>query len=335
MCLVFHGNKPYSPKTNFPSNIADVQQKHKYFIFDFGRKNYMPNPFSNWSGPQTTPKPLKFLLGAIAAITLASALLPGLHLPLFLGLSFPGIDHHFYWQWLTYLFIQPPLGGINLTLLIQLGFTLYLGWIFGTSLLDRLGYPKLTALFIGTALSGGLAAWAALLSVGSSQLFIGPTAPLYGLLFAWTLLNAEAEILLFFTIPLKARFALFVLMGSTLLIDLSQAQWTSVASLLASVSYSYLYTLLACRIRSPFTPLHGFERALIRTWERCRTWSRKKAAPYQPTKVYDIKSGLPVLDDDQFMDAMLAKISLYGEDSLSSDDRKRMTQISQRKALRK
>ncbi|MBS0625867.1 MAG: rhomboid family intramembrane serine protease [Verrucomicrobia bacterium] len=267
----------------------------------------MSNRFYNWTRPAPAPKPLKVILGAIATLTLAAAALP--QLALYFGLSSAGISQNFYWQWFTYFLIEP--GPISLSLLLQLGLTLYLGWIFGTSLLDRLGYSKLSGLFFGAVLAGGLGAWGAQELLHLPTLFSGPTAPLYGLLLAWTLLNPQTEILLFFAIPLKARTALFVLIGSTLFIDLTNGQWIH----LASVSFSMTYSLI-------------FTRAAFQTF----TWGRKRVLS---PKVYDIASGQPVQNDDEFMDSMLARISQHGEDSLTPSERMRMTQISYRKSFKK
>ncbi len=60
-------------------------------------------------------------------------------------------------------------------------------------------------------------------------------------------------------------------------------------------------------------------------------WGKKRQLPYRHSKIYDIKSGEPLLDDDQFMDAMLDQISRYGEESLTPAEKKRMKEISEKK----
>ena len=52
------------------------------------------------------------------------------------------------------------------------------------------------------------------------------------------------------------------------------------------------------------------------------------------SKIVDIKTGKTVLDDEAFIDEMLAKISRYGEKSLSWQERDRMRQISEKKMKR-
>lgn len=50
-----------------------------------------------------------------------------------------------------------------------------------------------------------------------------------------------------------------------------------------------------------------------------------------PAQIIDFQTQAPVQTDDEFMDAMLAKVSLRGEDSLSSQEKRRMIAISKRK----
>jgi hypothetical protein len=153
--------------------------------------------------------------------------------------------------------------------------------------------------------------------------FAGSSPALYAILIAWVFLNAEAQLLLFFAFPLKARWLLLSLIGANLLIDFSNSNWPSLFALSGSAIYAYLFTLIAWRTKSPFPFLHRFEEKVLRLLER------SKKSP--PSKIYDIQSGKPVPDDDAFMDAMLTRISLHGENSLSREEKKRMQEISRRK----
>jgi hypothetical protein len=84
-------------------------------------------------------------------------------------------------------------------------------------------------------------------------------------------------------------------------------------------------------MRSPFTFLFQFENALLRAIERLHHL-REKSIPQ--SKIYDIKSGEPIGSDEQFMDAMLARISLYGEETLTAEEKQRMVEISKKKSSR-
>ena len=289
----------------------------------------MSNPFYQQLSPTPTPKWLNFFLALMTIATLASAFFPQFT-PLF-GLSEEGIDRFFYWQWLSYALFEPSSGGLSFSLIIQLGFSLYLLWIFGRSVIDRLGPARFISLFLGSAMIGGLAAWGLLKTFHTPLVFIDPRPALYGCMFAWTILNANATVLLFFAVPFNACRALYVFLGISLLIDLSHGNWPAGVALLAALAYAYLFTLISCQMLSPFSFMHPLEKIIIRASSRLKRWPGKSEQVYHSSKIYDIRSGKPVLDDEQFMDAMLTRISLYGEESLSPEDRKRMEQISARK----
>lgn len=280
----------------------------------------------------STPHPrfIKILTALFAATTLGLALFPE-GLP-FLGLSKLGIETHFYWQWLTYGLFEPAPRGIGFSLLLQLGFSLYLFWLFGSSLIEALGERRFIYLSIGCTLAGGLGAWGMLKALHLSYLFAGLTPLVYGLLFAWTRLNRQATILLFFAIPINASRALYILIGLALLTNLSDRDWPAAASLLSSLGCVYLLSKFFSPTLTPIPWLRRMEWTLVRWKNRIKNWWKKPApSSTRQSKIYDIRSGKPILDDEQFMDAMLARISVYGENSLSPEDRKRLNEISKKK----
>lgn len=289
----------------------------------------MSNPFYEQTGRYAAPRSLKFFLGGVALLTFLAAFFPSLSV--ILGLSTEGIDRFFYWQWLTYSFFEPSPRGLDGSLFIQLGFTLYLLWIFGSSLAEHFGARRFFSLFLGSALFSGLAAWMTLKTIHLQTLYISPAPALYACLFAWTILNAQAKILLFFTIPLSARVALYVLLGAAFLIYLSQRDFPSLAAMAISLFYAYLFTVLSQQILSPFSFLHPFERILIKILSKIKSWRIKKPKIYRSSKIFDIHSGKPILDDEDFLDSMLTRISLYGETCLSPEEKKRMDEIASRR----
>jgi membrane associated rhomboid family serine protease len=269
--------------------------------------------------PVSTPLPLKILL----LLLFVSSLFSSFTSP-YLALSLSGIDHLYLWQFVTYPFIHPFPSGI-----IHLAFNLFLIWSFGASLLERLHTINFFSLFFGAALFSGLLAWALMLALHITTPFFGSSSVLYALLTAWVILNSEAELLLFFAVPIKARYLLMGLIGLNLLIDLSRSDWIPLAAFLGATLFAYFFTVLSSGIKSPFRILDPFESGMLRAVERLKDL---RAREEKPSKIYDIKSGEPILSDEKFMDAMLARISLYGEETLTPEERKRMQQISQKRA---
>ncbi len=278
--------------------------------------------------PIATPAPLKFLILGTAVLSLFSPFLgPAL------ALSLAGLKKFYLWQLLTYAFIHPSPLGLTFPFLLHLAFNMFLLWTCGVSLIPRIKAVPFFTLYFSSALIGGLFAAAAMILFQLPYYYAGTAAPLYAIFLAWTLLNPEADFYLFFALPFRAYWLLLGVLGANLLVDIVHYDWIHLFSYLSAFCYAYFFTLLAFRIRSPFTFLQPFERSLHRLLERLRH-RRQKQPPNRPAKIYDIKSGDPVLGDEQFMDAMLARISLHGEDCLTPEEKKRMQQISERKKKR-
>ncbi len=259
---------------------------------------------------------LKILIGLTICLSLAAPFVP--HLQDWLILSWAGIEHLYLWQLITYAFIEP--GPLSFGFFIQLAFNMYILWVFGATLIERSHTALFFVLYFGAALAAALAS----LLIPNATL-AGSTCPVFAVIVAWMMINPGSRLLLFFTLPFKAHWLVVGLLGFTFFIDISSSNWVGAVSLAASVLFAYLFALIVWREESPFLILRPFERWILRRLEK------KKAESYHSSKIYDIKSGKPLLDDDQFMDAMLDRISRYGENSLSPEEKKRMHEISKRK----
>lgn len=260
--------------------------------------------------------PLKTLLAATIAISLLSSLFPILRN--LLALSSTGLSHFLFWQLFTYPFVEKL--SFSLAFLIELGFKMYLLWLFGEQLLER-ARPKLFfILYFGAALIGALA------TLPFTNFFLaGSQPPVYAIMTAWMMLNPGSQMLFFFAIPIKSHFLVAGLILASLVLDIMAGAFVDGAALTASVLFGYLFSLVVWRTIGPFPILHPFERKVLRLLEK------KNKGTSRHSKIYDIQSGDQVLQDDAFMDAMLDKISLYGQDSLTSTEKKRMKAISDKR----
>jgi membrane associated rhomboid family serine protease len=259
---------------------------------------------------------LKYLIFTTLGISLAALFLPILYS--WLALSHTGIKRLYLWQLISYVLIEK--GPISLGFFLQLGFNMYILWMFGSSLIERLGIKAFFSLYFGSALISGLTV---LFFPGA--FLAGSINAVYAVLIAWILLNPGSQLLLFFAIPFKAEWLILCLIGFSLIINLTNAQWLEAITLVTSCLYGYLFALLVWRQYSPFLFLRSFEKKVLRLFEK------RKNDSFPSSKIYDIKTGSPILDDEQFMDAMLDRISRHGEDSLTAAEKKRMKEISARK----
>lgn len=250
------------------------------------------------------PRSVLILLLLFAGAGLLLPLLPIAYSRL-LVLSVPGIQAHYYWQFLTYALVTPSI--------LTLAFNLFLIWAFSGPLIERFGTPSYLLLTASSTLLGGLAGYALLTLTHSVIPLLDCTPLLYGLLAAWLIANPDSLLWLFFAIPLKSRTLLLGLIGLNLWTDLAAGAYAHAAASLAGALTGALFAEFIWKLEGPFL--------------------RFLHTPPKPTgpKIYDFKTGRPLPDDDDFMDRMLAKISRLGADSLTPDERARMEEISRRK----
>jgi len=260
-------------------------------------------------------KPLQILILLTVLLSLAGAIFPTLQY--FFTLSWGGIKSWHLWQLITYVFFEN--GPLSFSFLIQLAFNMYILWIFGSSLMEVAQPKRFFSLYFGSALVGSLPIF-----LFSGHL-AGSTSAVYAILIAWMMINQGSQLLLFFTLPFKSHWLIVALLSFTLFMDFSAGALTAGFSLLMSVLFSYFFSLIIWKQKSPFPPLHSFEGKLLNFLET------KTPNYYSKSKIFDFKSGAPVLDDEQFMDAMLEQISRHGEASLTPQEKKRMQAISKRK----
>lgn len=292
--------------------------------------------YTPWSQGET-PKSITLLIAVTALATLCCTALEPLFInvfkmngPLeFFGLSWWGLSNFYLWQPITNLFIQNNAGGINLSFLIALTFNMYLLWLFGSNLIETYGTGPFLRLYF---LSGILASLVALITVPYIRQYMviaGMGASLLAIFVAWAILHRDTQLLLFFLIPIKAKWLLAAVLGIALLIPISELDFQSFFYYLTGILIGYLYSTLAWQSSSPFEFMEKIDVFLVSLGRKARVklpWFSKKSP-----KIVDINTGKAPLDDDAFMDAMLAKIARKGEKSLSWQERDRMRKISEKK----
>jgi membrane associated rhomboid family serine protease len=271
-----------------------------------------------------TPRPLKTILWAVLLFTLGGALLSflGVRLYLYLGLSLSALSRGFFWTLFTYPFTAPPISLLDT--LFRLAFDLLFLWIFGVSLIERTGQKRFLFLFFGATLLGGLVATLGLSLWPSPLLFTGPSPFIFSLITAWTLLHAERTAHLA-SFAIRPFWIFLLLIGLNLAFDALGKNWTHLLANIAGVLFGYGFCLISERTPSSISWLYPMERLVLRALD-------PGGKSHKTTKIIDFQTGKPLVDDEEFMDAMLAKISLHGESSLSEEEKKRMHKISKNKA---
>lgn len=255
------------------------------------------DPYHTRYTPETTPPFLRNILIAFGL----GGILSGLFYrtaAFSMGLSYSGILQGKFWQLVTYPFVLgAPLSWWSI---FFLALELVFFWIYSASLLEQKGGKSFFTLIAGSALSGGLAS----LAMQSPVPLTGIAPIFFGILIAWAHMRRSASLLIF-GFSIKANMLILSFIGLDILIHFSQNNWVPMAANAGGALFGWLYAKL---------PVLSFH---------------KSKSGKQP-KIYDFRSGRPVLDDEKFMDDMLARISLHGEQSLTPDEKLRMEKISRK-----
>lgn len=269
------------------------------------------------------------LMGSLSFLIALTANLPLFHyLSPLLAISTYGAEHFFLWQMATHLFIYPTGGLFSIGFLINLFFSLYLLYVVGTQISNKSGIKSFLMLFLGSGMVSGAVVMTLLSLFPIPFVYMGPHVALLSLMLGWVFIAREAQLLLFLTIPVKAKWLVAGFVGGYLLSYFANGHFIHFAALLSGVAFSYFYSLLSFQSLSPYPFLHRFEEAILRFRKKKR---HKPFEPISNAKVYDFKTGKAILSDDQFMDECLAKITKKGKGSLTLWERFRVNRISKRR----
>ncbi len=157
----------------------------------------------SFGGPMTPS--VKILLISMTAVFFLQAVthrLFGFYLEPWLGLVPYFVTHSlFLWQPFTYLFLH---GGI-----FHLGFNLLVLWMFGCELERVWGSRFFLKYFFLCGTGAGI--FVALLTSSSIVPTIGASGALYGLLLAYGLLFPNRQILIWFVLPIRAKYFVLII----------------------------------------------------------------------------------------------------------------------------
>ncbi len=275
-----------------------------------------------------TPELMKRLLQITTAVTMISVIFDSmLGLQQLLALSPLCYTHFYIWQPLTSLFLMPS-SGFSLGFIIDFAFTMLVFWLFGSIVLERIGKRKFLTVYF---LSGLLSGLASLVVMHKFQLFAF-TSELMPMILAlttlWAMIDPYQEILVFFVLPLKAKWVLMVALFGTIFVSIVQQDIVSFSAYLTAFLFSYFWGLIALGFRSPFDWMTGLDRLLNKmSFGFSRFWQWNVLGPVRKTRE-SMKT-----NESEFVDATLEKISKEGTSSLSLWSRLRLRWVSFKKRI--
>ena len=250
----------------------------------------------------------------------------------FFGLSRWGLNNYYIWQPVTSLFIQNSFDGIGLFFLLNLTFSMYMLYLFGSDIVSEYGSTSFLKLYFASGIIAGL------LSLNFSwynSIIAGSSPSILAIFTAWCILHKDSQLFMFFLIPLRANMLLAIVVAISLLSPLSKLDFATFMYYLSGIMAGYIYCTSARGLTSSFDILKNVDSFFIKLGKIIKEKSylsffRKKNSS-KGDKIVDINTGNPVKSDDEFMDEMLAKISRLGEQSLTRLERDRMRVISEKK----
>lgn len=271
--------------------------------------------------PHQTPKSVKYLIWITVTCSFLSPIFTFFadyyfHSPgpgAWLSLSLWGLKNIWLWQPITYFFLHSAGTGITLSLLVSLGFHMFLLWFTGSEIAFRFGNFSFLLFYLGGGLVVGGISSLALLLFSSPALVVGSGPPVYALLMVWAMLYPNLELSLFLFVRIRAKSLVAIFLGLALLIDLSNGAYISFFADFLGIFWGFMIGHFFWKLPNPF-PLN-------------LELSRKKREK-NDGKIIDL--AVFQESDEDFMERMLDKISKKGESALSAKEKERMEKISKK-----
>lgn len=235
------------------------------------------------------------------------------------GLSWGGLKSLYIWQVVTCFLVQPLSLGVTFPFMLKLALCLYLIWTIAPLVANEYGERTFLFLSLGSGVCAAVIPLFFLLPQHSSPLLLGSGPVVFGLLSFWALLHPNQELVLLNQWRVEVRWVSAAVLGGGILLSLSYGYWIYVTSLFSAISYAFGYSFLVCQKVPPLLSFFS------------QKFNSYAFPPKETSKIFDIRTGRAVLRDEQFMDAMLEKVSREGEDSLTNREKRRMNEISRRK----
>ncbi len=236
------------------------------------------------------------------------------------ALSADGLKHGYVWQLLTFQFLHSGLWHLAGNLL---GI-----WFFGRFIEDRLGKAAFFKIYFASGLIGGLLQ--GLLGLIPFELFasrfdipvVGASAGVVGLLAAFAMLEPDAQILLWFVLPIKARHFLYFSLGFAAFLvivpsDTAMAHGAHLGGLLTGMA------IIRWRLYARTPDLDWLpQRAQRRQPQFVKTTSYGNDFWPQPVEKKSPEELAPEEFISRQVDPILDKISAHGIQSLTDRERK-------------
>ena len=195
-------------------------------------------------GPELTPivKLLMIANGSIFVITYLLAALADIYVVAWLGLRPYDVTRSLHiWQLGTYMFLHVEF--------FHILFNMFALWMFGSDLEKSWGSEKFLFYYFLTGIGAGLCD--VLVHPSATSVTIGASGAVYGLLLAFGMTYPDRPILIYFVIPIKAKYFVMIIGGIAFLSAVgSSGSGISHIAHAGGMIFGYLYLLRGTLFRS-------------------------------------------------------------------------------------
>ena len=212
------------------------------------------------------------------------------------------------WRFLTYNFVHVSF--------MHFLFNMLMLWMFGDEVAEFMGHRKFVGLYLFSGIFAGVFSIPFYLfgSLSPYAMIIGASGALMGVFVAYYKFFPERTLLLFFVIPLKMKYAIWVLIALGIMMSQTNdsiAHFTHLGGVLAGFIFMNFF------YRIPF-------------WKKWFQPKRKKQHSQHNSSEKVLEGEVGYLDQDKQMDAILSKVNKEGVNSLTESERQYLLKAGER-----
>ena len=226
------------------------------------------------------------------------------------------VTKYYVWQFVTYMFLH---GGIW-----HIFFNMYGVMLFGTPIEHLWGTKRFLIYYFFTGIGAGITIFAVNFMTGGTDIFIptiGASGALFGLLLAFGILFPNAELLIFFILPIKAKYLVFMYGAIELASQISYGSNSGVSHLghLGGLLFGLIFFAISKRRGIEFSAKKMKARMDKEVKDRDRIFNSdsKNTAKRLSVILEKIKNnGVNSISDDEYQFIKLTEILHTDEDNM-------------------
>ena len=214
----------------------------------------------HFMGPSRTPTVIKALIWITVICSLLYPIVTYFLIDAFkirsfgflLPLSWMGIKQGFLWQLVTYFFVHSVGTGFSISLLISLGFHLFLFWFAGCEIANRYGKGRFLFFFFGGGIFSGLVATLYFFLFNKFGIIVGSAPPVYALVMLWGMLYPKLNLHMFLVLKVSAKWIVLLLLALSLLFNIFSGDFAYFIADFAGIIWGFCIGRFVWKLPNPY-----------------------------------------------------------------------------------